>query len=96
VKLEVFLQFQRFVEGLAADLANWTDLARVLSHVVEQIFFLSEDVAANVASMLDSSCVNGDMFLQAVETGELAAADAAHEEATVVLNGRRRVAHFGD
>ena len=92
--LEVLLQLQRLVECLAADLANGTDLPGVLSHVVQQVLLLPEDVPADVATVLDSARVDGDVLLEAVKSGKLAAADAAHEEAAVVLNRGRGIGHF--
>ncbi len=94
MKLEVFFQLKRFVEGLAADFTNGTDLACVLPHVVQEVLLLAEDVAAYVATVLDSSCVNGDVFLEAVEAGKFPATNTAHEEAAVVLNRRGSVTHF--
>ena len=91
VQLKVLLQLEGLVERLPANLADRTDLAGVLPHVIEQILLLAEHVTADVATMLDSSRVDGDVLLEAVEAGELPAADGAHEKAAVVLNGGRGV-----
>ena len=96
MKLEVFFQLERFVKGLSADFTDGADLARVLPHVVQEVLLLAEDVAANVATVLDSSRMNRDVFLEAVEAGEFAATNTAHEEAAIVLNGRGGVTHFRD
>ena len=96
MKLEVFLQFQRLVEGLAADFADGTHFAGVLPHVVQEVLLLAEDVATDVATVLDTSRVDWDVFLEAVEAGKFSATNTAHEEAAVVLNGRGGVTHFRD
>ena len=62
-----------------------------LPKVVQQVLLLPEDVPADVATVLDSARVDGDVLLEAVEAGELPAADGAHEKAAVVLNGGRGV-----
>ena len=53
--------------------------------MVEQVLALAEDVAAEVAAVLDAARVDGDVLAEAVEAGELAAADPAPVEAALVL-----------
>ena len=96
VKLEMLLQFEALVEGLATDLADGRHLPSVLAHVVHQVLLLAEDVPAHVAFVLDFPRVDGDVLLEAVEAGELAIADGAHEESGVVLDGGSRVIDLGN
>ena len=64
----------------------------MLPHVVQQVLLLPEDVTADVTTVLDSARVDGDVLLEAVEAGKFPAADAAHEESAVVLDGSSGVA----
>ena len=85
VELHVFLQLEALGEGLLAYGAHGADLASVRAHVVQQVLPLAEDVAAEVAAVLDAARVDGDMLAEAVEAGELAVADPAAVETAVVL-----------
>ena len=91
VKLQMLLQLETFVESLTTNLANRTDLARVFSHVVQQIFFLAKDITTSVAFVLYATRVNGNMLLQTIQTRKLSAANGATEEAAVILLSITRV-----
>ena len=53
--------------------------------MIQQIFFLAKHVATYVALMLDFPCVDGDMFFEAVETGEFAFTNRTHEESPFTI-----------
>jgi hypothetical protein len=96
VQLLMLLQLEALVEGLAAHLADGTDLPGVLPHVVEQVLLLAEHVAAGVAFVLHATRVDGHVFLEAVEAGKFPRANGAPEEAAVVLLCVAGVVDFGN
>ena len=96
VKLQMLLQLETFVESLTANLAHGADLTRVFSHVVKQIFFLAKHVTTRVTLVLDTTCVNGNMLLQTIQTRKLSAANGATEEAAVILLSVTRVLNLGN
>ena len=83
----VLLQFQTLVEGLSTHLAHRTQFTAVLPHMIQQVFLLAKHIAAGVTLVLHPASVDGHMFLQAVQAGELAGTDRAAEETAVVLLG---------
>ena len=80
VKLHVLLQLEALLEGLLANGAHRANLARVGAHVVEEVLALAEDVATQVAAVLDAARVNRDVLPEAVQAGELAPAYPAAVE----------------
>ena len=62
--------------------------------VVHEVLSLAEDVSADVARVLDAAGMDRHVLLQAVEAGELAAADGAGEEAGGVLRHLGHVAQI--
>ena len=91
VELHVFLQLEALGEGLLADGAHGADLAGVGAHVVQQVLALAEDVAAEVAAVLDAARVDGAVLAEAVAAGELAVADPAAVETAVVLGAVHQI-----
>lgn len=91
----VLLQFQTLVEGLSTHLAHWTQFTAVLPHVIQQVFLFAKHIAAGVTLVLHPASVDGHMFLQAVQAGELASTDRAAEETAVVLLGIAGVLDLG-
>ena len=85
VKFQMLLQLETFVESLTTNLANRTDLARVFSHVVQQIFFLAKDITTSVAFVLYATRVNGNMLLQTIQTRKLSATNSTTEEAAAAF-----------
>lgn len=77
-------------------LADRTRIAGVPPGVIHEVLALPEDVAADVAGVLHPASVDGHVLLQAVQPGELAAADGADEEAGGVLRDLGDVAQVGN
>lgn len=96
VKFQMLLQLETFVESLTTNLANRTDLARVFSHVVQQIFFLAKDITTSVAFVLYATSVNGNMLLQTIQTRKLSATNSTTEEATIILLSITRILNLGN
>ena len=91
VQLLVLLELKTLVEGLSANLADRADFASVLAHMIQEVLLLAKHIAAGVALVLDATRVDGHVFFEAIEAGELSRTDGAAEESTVVLLGISRV-----
>ena len=86
IYLKVLFELEGLGESLSADFTGRGDFPGMFSHVVQKVFPLAEDVTAGVALVLDLPGVDGDVFLEGLESGELPVADCADKVPVLVLH----------